>query len=78
MSLCFAFPILHGSSSPLGLQISLAHTQPRNADLFANWFEIGCEVFRYMYSKIYCTGKSLLEAFIFASINPKYDNRLFI
>ena len=25
-----------------------------------------------------CTGKSLLEALIFASTNPQYDNRLFI
>ena len=25
-----------------------------------------------------CTGKSLSEALIFASTNPKYDNRLFI
>ena len=25
-----------------------------------------------------CTGKSLLEALILASINPQYDNRLFI
>ena len=26
----------------------------------------------------FCTGKSLLEALIFASTNPQYDNRLFI
>ena len=25
-----------------------------------------------------CTGKSLSEALIFASINPQYDNRLFM
>ena len=25
-----------------------------------------------------CTGKSLSEAIIFASINPQYDNRLFM
>ena len=27
---------------------------------------------------VYCTGKSLSEALIFASTNPQYDNRLFI
>ena len=27
---------------------------------------------------MYCTGKSLSEALIFASTNPQYDNKLFI
>ena len=29
-------------------------------------------------NEIILTGKSLSEAFIFASINPQYDNRLFM
>ena len=28
--------------------------------------------------RMVCTGKSMSEALIFASTNPKYDNRLFI
>ena len=30
------------------------------------------------WSNLTCTGKSLSEALIFASINPQYDNRLFM
>ena len=35
------------------------------------------EIFSYVAS-CYGTGKSLSESFIFASINPQYDNRLFM
>ena len=36
------------------------------------------EKFSQFYLKFFSTGKSLSEAFIFASINPQYDNRLFM
>ena len=77
MSLCFAFPILHGSSSPLGLQISLAHTQPRDADLFANWCEIGCGVSRSMYSKIYLLQLSQDDEWVWIQISRQNRNGFF-
>ena len=36
------------------------------------------EIFEISYSQTSCTGKSLSEALIFPSINPQYDNRLFM
>ena len=37
-----------------------------------------CDVFRHQSGLSWFTGKSFLEALILASVNPQYDNRLFI
>ena len=39
------------------------------------WFKTRCG---YIKEIRFGTGKSLSEAIIFASINPQYDNRLFM